>query len=80
MPDLSDALALIDQRLADTRTSLARESGRPTYNRGWLDGQLHVLGQLREQLDPDPDPRCVCGTHLSEHALCGCPDGFERAR
>lgn len=29
--------------------------------------------------DADPDPRCVCGTARSEHALCGCPDGFQRA-
>jgi len=34
-------------------------------------------------LDPDPndedddDPRCVCGVYLSEHALCGCPEGFQ---
>lgn len=29
---------------------------------------------------PDDDPRCVCGTARSEHALCGCPDGFELPR
>lgn len=25
---------------------------------------------------PDPDPRCICGTARSEHALLGCRDGF----
>lgn len=25
----------------------------------------------------DDDPRCVCGTYKSEHALCGCSDGFQ---
>ena len=24
------------------------------------------------------DPVCTCGVHRSEHALCGCPDGFLR--
>lgn len=25
----------------------------------------------------DPDPQCaICGVHRSEHALCGCLDGF----
>lgn len=24
------------------------------------------------QSTADDDPICVCGTHLSEHALCGC--------
>jgi hypothetical protein len=27
----------------------------------------------------DDDPRCVCGTHLSEHMLCGCEEGFQTA-
>lgn len=25
----------------------------------------------------DVDPVCVCGTARSEHALCGCPEGFQ---
>ncbi len=25
----------------------------------------------------DDDPVCVCGVYLSEHALCGCPEGFQ---
>jgi hypothetical protein len=25
------------------------------------------------------DPVCVCGVHRSEHALCGCSDGFQTA-
>jgi hypothetical protein len=29
--------------------------------------------------DRDDDPPCVCGTHRSEHALCGCPEGFQTA-
>lgn len=28
--------------------------------------------------ETDDDPRCVCGTHRSEHALCGCGD-WQRA-
>lgn len=27
----------------------------------------------------DNDPICVCGVHRSEHALCGCEDGFQSA-
>lgn len=29
--------------------------------------------------EEDDDPVCVCGTHRSEHALCGCPEGFQTA-
>lgn len=32
----------------------------------------------RNAVGEDDDPQCVCGVHRSEHALCGCPDGFER--
>ena len=33
----------------------------------------------REEHDgePDDDPVCVCGVSRSEHALCGCPEGFQ---
>lgn len=27
----------------------------------------------------DDDPLCVCGVARSEHALCGCPEGFQTA-
>lgn len=29
--------------------------------------------------DYDDDPRCVCGVYRSEHALLGCPEGFQTA-
>lgn len=29
--------------------------------------------------DADDDPQCVCGAYRSEHALCGCKDGFQTA-
>lgn len=32
----------------------------------------------RNAVGEEDDPVCVCGVHRSEHALCGCPDGFER--
>ena len=35
---------------------------------------------VAEPADVDDDPVCWCGTHRSEHLLCGCPDGFEAAR
>lgn len=25
----------------------------------------------------DDDPQCDCGVYRSEHALCGCPEGFQ---
>ena len=28
----------------------------------------------------DDDPQCVCGVYRSEHALLGCPEGFQTAR
>jgi len=31
------------------------------------------------EVTADDDPRCVCGVHRSEHALCGC-EQFERER
>jgi len=30
------------------------------------------------EIEGDDDPQCVCGVHRSEHALCGCPEGFTR--
>lgn len=35
--------------------------------------------------EPDDDPICVCGTHLSEHQLCGCerfqtPKAYEASK
>jgi hypothetical protein len=30
-----------------------------------------------EEEDHDDDPRCVCGVYRSEHALMGCPEGFQ---
>jgi hypothetical protein len=27
--------------------------------------------------DEDDNPQCVCGVYLSEHTLCGCPEGFQ---
>lgn len=35
--------------------------------------------QTADPAEDDEDPRCVCGTARSEHALCGCSDGFQRA-
>lgn len=33
--------------------------------------QARAAAREREE-----DPLCICGTARSEHALCGCPDGF----
>lgn len=38
---------------------------------------LVIAGGPHEE--EDDDPVCVCGVYQSEHALCGCPDGFQRA-
>jgi hypothetical protein len=40
------------------------------FNMALRDGFVAHLEQLTPA--PDPDPVCVCGTHKSEHALCGC--------
>jgi len=42
----------------------------------WIDG---VSGAFKcpECAEEDDDPQCACGVHLSEHALCGCPEGFQ---
>jgi hypothetical protein len=40
---------------------------------GKHDPESDVTGEDAE----DDDPRCVCGVYLSEHSLCGCPDGFQ---
>lgn len=41
---------------------------------------VEALRQPRSEpahsMSEDDDPRCTCGVHRSEHALCGCPDGF----
>jgi len=31
----------------------------------------------RRDVEPDDDPRCVCGVYRSEHAAMGCPEGFQ---
>lgn len=33
-----------------------------------------------ERDEQDADPVCVCGVARSEHALCGCSDGFQSAQ
>ena len=41
------------------------------------DGCLSTVDRdIAQQLEHD-DPRCACGVYLSEHPLCGCPEGFQ---
>lgn len=35
------------------------------------------LERIEWEGEPDDDPVCVCGVSWSEHALCGCPEGFQ---
>jgi len=42
-----------------------------------LDEIMGVLETTTVEPYVDDDPVCVCGTHRSEHALCGCPEGFQ---
>lgn len=43
------------------------------------DAELDVFVASRGLTDSavDDDPKCARGVHRSEHALCGCPDGFQ---
>lgn len=39
-----------------------------------------MLEEQGESEEVDDDPQCVCGVYRSEHAMMGCPEGFQTAK
>ena len=37
----------------------------------------HTFLVYHPEPEENDDPKCVCGVYRSEHALCGCPEGFQ---
>ena len=42
----------------------------------WIETEREAALEDAEEIDDV----CVCGVYRSEHALCGCPEGFTTAK
>lgn len=78
--DAEAAVAILGRGETVTSEAIAAELGRQDADPWEWEGEqaaaLLDLDSYRPAVDDD-DPVCVCGTHRSEHALCGCPEGFQ---
>lgn len=60
--------------LVDSCLSMANDPNEPGYV------EVIEMERAAELPEEDDDPRCVCGVYRSEHAMMGCPEGFQTAK